>query len=98
MAYSKRVVLICPAGCSDDLGELVEACLKDAVGIICTVGPDASRIEDAVDWLIIGDGSDDSRFILTSAHHDETLDEVIDFAETFFKEESDQSVQIIELE
>ncbi|HEX9447347.1 MAG TPA: hypothetical protein VF920_05180 [Dongiaceae bacterium] len=97
MAYAKRVILNCPAGCREDLGQMVEDFLHDGVQLICAMGADAAKIEDAVDWLVIGDGSDETRFILTSSHKDETLENVIEFAHHFVTDDGDQSVQIIDL-
>jgi hypothetical protein len=97
MPHAKRIILNCPTGCSDDLGPMVEDFLRDGVLLICAMGPDASRIEDAVDWFLVGDGSDDTRFIPTSLHRDESLEDVIEFARSFASEDGDHSFQVIEL-
>lgn len=100
MAYAKRIVLICNEGCSDELGEFVEACLRDGVGIVCASGPRARHIEEILDEYIVGDGSDRSRFINTSG--DESLDDAMHLARHFFLEDqedpADQPVQVITLE
>ncbi len=48
--------------------------------LVAVVGQDCARIEDIVDELVVGDGSDTRPFILTSSHPDETLEDVVDFA------------------
>jgi hypothetical protein len=98
LGYAKAVVLICPESCSEDLSEFVETCLRDGVVIICAMGPNARHIEDVIDWIIVGDGSDHSRFILTSSHVDGSMDDVMDFAKIFVEDLADQSIQVIELE
>jgi hypothetical protein len=62
------------------LESFVEDCLKRGVKLIAISGPDAAITEDMVDELIVGDGSDKSRFIVTSSHPDEPFDDVLDFA------------------
>ena len=98
MVYAKGIVLICNEGCSDDIGEFVEACLRDGVAIICAIGPNARHIEDVIDEFIVGDGSDHSRFILTSSHIDEPMDDVMDFVKICTEGLADKSVQVIALE
>ena len=50
------------------------------------VGKDAARIEDLVDEVVVGDGSDDSRFILTSNHEGESLEQALEFARNLSSE------------
>ena len=80
MPYAPKIVLNAPEPDSPLLPEFVEQCVRDRVALICVVGEKSDLVEDAIDWLIIGDGSDHSRFIVTSSHKDEALGEVIDFA------------------
>ena len=44
------------------------------------VGKDCALIEDIIDEIVVGDGSDNTRFILTSSHPGESLEEVLQFA------------------
>jgi hypothetical protein len=80
MPYSSKVVLQLPLSTPDELAPFVERCVTDAVELICVAGPMADDIEEQIDWLVVGDGSDESRFIVTTAHPDEPLDRVISFA------------------
>jgi hypothetical protein len=80
MPYPSKVVLQLPMSAPDKLAPFVERCVTDAVELICVAGPMADEIEDQIDWLVVGDGSDEDRFIVTTAHPDEPLDHVISFA------------------
>ncbi|PVM91770.1 hypothetical protein DDF62_07035 [Caulobacter radicis] len=80
MPYPLKVVLQAPLSAPDKLPAFVEQCVADRVELICVAGPMAEEIEDQIDWLVVGDGSDADRFIVTTAHPDEPLDRVISFA------------------
>ncbi len=80
MKYSENVVLQCPAGYRMGLDALVEQFVADGVKFVAVVGEDCGQVEDIIDELVVGDGTDPSRFILTSSHPDETIEDVIDFA------------------
>lgn len=58
----------------------MEKCLTDGVSLLAICGPGSSLLEDKVDWLVIGDGSRSDRFLCTTSHPNEPLDEVIAFA------------------
>jgi hypothetical protein len=38
------------------------------------------KIDDVIDEIVVGDGSDPARYITTSFHEDATVAEVLDFA------------------
>ncbi len=80
MTLEPKVVLVLPLSHRDLLPAFVEKCLADNVSLIAIVGEGCAQIEDEIDGLIVGDGSDHTRFITTSSHPDEPLDEVVDFA------------------
>jgi hypothetical protein len=80
MPYPSKVVLQLPLSAPDKLAPFVEQCVTDAVELICVAGPMADEVEDQIDWLVVGHGSDANRFIVTTAHPDEPLDRVIGFA------------------
>lgn len=80
MSYPSKVVLRLPLSAPDRLPAFVEQCVVDGVELICVAGPMADEIEDQIDWLVVGDGSDAGRFIVTTAHPEEPLDRVISFA------------------
>ena len=80
MPYPSKVVLQLPLSAPGVLATFVERCVVDGVELICVFGPAADEIEDQIDWLIVGDGSDRDSFIVTTAHPNESLEQVIQFA------------------
>ncbi len=56
----------------------------------------AARIEDIIDELVVGDASDDTRFVTSSSHSNESMEEVLEFA-GWWKDERDRPVQIVKL-
>ena len=96
MAFQSKVVLHCLAGEPKGLDALVETFLKEGVKFVGVVGKDAARIEDIIDEIVIGDGSDDSRYILTSNHEHETVEEALEFARMLTGEYAGE-VQLVEV-
>jgi hypothetical protein len=80
MPYSRKIVLHAPPPRSPALEEFVEACIRDKVALVCVVGEQCQLVEDVIDELIVGNGSDETRFITTTSHPDETRAEVVAFA------------------
>ena len=80
MTTEPKVVLVLPISDETLLADFVERCLADNVSLIAVSGEECQRIEDEIDWLIVGDATDHSRFITTSSHPGETLDQVVEFA------------------
>ncbi len=96
MPYLPKIVLHCPNGEPSGLDALVETFLKDGVIFVGVVGKDASRIEDIIDEVVVGDGSDDSSTLLTSSHEDETLEQALHFAQMLTGEFAGE-VQVVEV-
>ena len=96
MPYAPRIVLHSLSGAPNGIDALVEAFLKDGVKFVGVVGKDAARIEDMVDEAVVGDGSDHSRFLLTSSHEGETLEEALEFAQ-MLSDEYGSGVQVVEV-
>jgi hypothetical protein len=80
MPYPSKVVLQLPLSTPEVLAPFVERCIAEDVELICVVGLAADAIEDEIDWLVVGDGSNADRFIVTTAHPNEALDQVVQFA------------------
>lgn len=78
--YGSKIVLHCPSGVRKGLPSLVEAFIADGVRYVGVVGPEASLTEDLIDEYVVGDGSDDSRYILTANHQGKSLEEALEFA------------------
>ena len=65
------------------MAEFVERCLSDDVRLISIAGDDAEKVELEVDLLVIGDASDEARFLVTAANPGESLHEVLEFASSW---------------
>lgn len=77
MSLAQKLVLHLPISDEVVLEDFVERCLADGVSLLAIVGPGSDVIEEKVDWLVIGDGSQPERFLCTTSHLDEPLDEVL---------------------
>ncbi len=96
MVYAPKIVLQLPLSNPDLLDDFVEACIRDGVVLIAIVGEGASKVDDIIDELVVGDASDPSRFITTSFHPDETLEEVMEFAR-MWERDLGQPVELVKL-
>lgn len=96
MPFAPKVVLHCSTGYRMELDELVEQFIAEGVKFVGVVGADCARVEDIIDELVVGDGSDPNRFLLTSSHPDESLHDAIAFARSL-SEEYPGEPQVIEL-
>jgi len=76
-----KVVLHCPTGLHGGLKPLVQAFIRDGVTFVAVAGKDASLIEDIIDELCVGDGTQPYS-MLTSSHPGESLAAVVAFAES----------------
>jgi hypothetical protein len=95
MRHASKIVLQLSLRDPGALAPFVEACVRDGVSLIAIFGDGARAMEDQIDDLVVGDGSDESRFIVTTAHTDETLEDVLQFARNFGEEFGD--VQIVKI-
>jgi len=96
MGYAAKIVLPLPISNPDLLAPFVEACIRDGVALIAVVGEGCADIEEQIDELVVGDGSDDSRFLVTSSHAGETVEEVMQFA-AMFDAKGDQAIELVKL-
>jgi hypothetical protein len=84
MQYAQRIILHAPPWHSPKLEAFVEKCIQDKVVLVCIIGNDCARVEDVIDELVVGNGSDDSRFLNTTSHPNASIAEVQAFAEAWF--------------
>jgi len=96
MLFAKKLVLHCPNGLPVGIAELATQFVADGVKLVAVVGPACREIEDIIDDAAIQAGSPGKNFILTSAHPDESLADVVAFAE-WFVGDYDGPVQVVEL-
>jgi len=92
----RKIVLQLPLKEPSQLPEFVEQCLRDQVTLIAIIGDGCAAIEDEIDDLIVGDGSDETRFITTTSHPDESLEDVMEFAE-FWTVDGGEGVGLVHL-
>ena len=96
MAYQPVVVLQLPLSDPALLEPFVEACLADRVDLIAIWGEGCEAVEDDVDWIIVGDGSNPDRYITTSSHPGEPLEEVLNMARCW-RVEGREGIEIVRL-
>ncbi|MGJ4939355.1 hypothetical protein ACQR1W_02190 [Bradyrhizobium sp. HKCCYLS1011] len=96
MTYAPKIVLQLPISDLDLLDSFVEECLRDGVSLIAIVGTGASKIDDIIDEIVAGDGSDPGRYITTSFHEDATTEEVLEFAR-MWEMDRGQAIQLVKL-
>jgi hypothetical protein len=82
MSHPKKIVLHCPRGYQPRVDTLVSEFMRDGVTFVGVVGQDCAKIEDIVDELVVGDGTCEPYFMLTSSHPDETIAEAVEFAQS----------------
>lgn len=89
MKFARKVILHSPVSDEELLDTFVEQCLRDKVSIIAVFGPGSSRLEDIIDEIVVGDGSHPERFVCTTSHPDEPLEDVFNMLESWEMERSD---------
>jgi len=96
MPLARKIILHAPISDEALLDAFVEQCLHDGVSLVAVVGPDCSRVEDVIDEIVVGDGSDPTRFLCTTSHPDEPFEDVMNMAITWEFERGD-SVEEVQL-
>ena len=89
MALARKVVLRSEVSDQAALAPFVEQCIQDGVSLLAIVGPGAAELENTIDGLIVGDGSDPNRFICTTSHPDDVFGDVVNMVELWEPERSD---------
>ncbi|MDP5138669.1 hypothetical protein ORJ04_22230 [Rheinheimera baltica] len=87
-----KFVLISESGYSKKHDKLLLNLLEQGYELFCAVGKDCEVWEEIMDELSVGDGSN-SRYITTTSHPEESIEDVIEFAKLFsINKESDVDV------
>ncbi|MGY3452831.1 hypothetical protein [Bradyrhizobium sp. USDA 4353] len=96
MPYARKIILHTPLVDPAKLDSFVEACLADGVVLVAVVGPEASLVDDLIDEIVVGDGSDPGRIrkLTTTLHPDEPLAEVLDFVASWPAKPDDRIEQV----
>ncbi|WP_172730180.1 hypothetical protein [Neorhizobium tomejilense] len=95
MPLAPKIVLHCSIYNPSRLRTFVERCINDRVQLLAISGRNAYKIEAMVDLMIIGDGTDISRFICTSAHVNEPLGDVYMMARAFRADAGDDVEEVV---
>ena len=96
MRFKPRIVLHSPVMSPSKLEPFVEQCLRDCVQLIAVVGDGCADLEEEIDWIVVGDGSNPARFVTTSSHPNEPLEKVLEFA-ALWSCEGEEGVQQVRL-
>jgi hypothetical protein len=95
MSYSGKIVLASTSGYRPERDDaFLRDLLAARIELFCAVGVDAEKWEDALDWTCIGEDGLGEYVIVTTSHKDESLAEVVAFAEDF-ETRAPHSVQVI---
>lgn len=94
MGYETKIVLHSKSGYRPEMVTLIEKLIGEGVKFVGVVGKDCEKIEDVIDEIVVGDGTT-GRFILTSSHPGESLEEAIEFARSLSLEYAGE-VQVVE--
>ena len=97
VSYAPKIVLCVPVKGDDALAAFVEECLCNKVVLIAVVGDGCAHIEDLIDEIVVGDGSDDTRFVVTTSHPGESIEDVMEFASNWACEDGRDGVQQVTL-
>lgn len=89
MNMARKIILHSPISDEQLLDAFVEQCLRDEVSLIAVVGPDCSRIEEIIDEIVVGEGSDPERFLCTTSHPNEPFDDVVNMVECWESDRAD---------
>lgn len=96
MPFAQKVVLHCPQGMPVGMAELATQQVAKGVRFVAAVGPACQAIEDLIDEAAVAAGSPEQNFVLTTSHPDESLAEVIAFAESL-SDGYEGPVQVVEI-
>lgn len=76
----RKIVVVSTQGYRRELDALVAGWIKEGVTYVGVVGVDSSNLEDVIDDLCIGVGTD-PYFMFTASHgDDETVDDAVELA------------------
>ena len=78
MPRPPNIILHSPLRDPAVLDVFVERCLADRVAWIAVVGDDAAIVEDLIDEIVVGEGTDPGRFILTTSHSTQSSEGLLD--------------------
>ena len=80
MPNLRKIILNCPEGYKPELDAMVEHYIRNGLVFVGVVGKDCEKIEDIIDEIVVGDGSEIRPFVLTTSHPNESIEDAIEFA------------------
>ena len=86
MGLKPKIVLVCGPETEARLPDFVERCIRDGVKLVASVGLGCQGVEEAIDWLVVGDGADHDRFLVTTSHPDAAVEDAIHFAAVLYSD------------
>jgi hypothetical protein len=91
MAYSAKIVLVSTSAYFPERDtQFLQDLIAARIELFCATGIGAKEWEDALDWACIGDDGRGEHLIVTTSHEDESLAEVVEFAEQFLTSSRDK--------
>jgi hypothetical protein len=94
VTLARKIILHSPVSDERLLDAFVKQCLRDRVSLIAVVGPGCARLEDLIDEIVVGDGSDPDRYVCTTSHPDEPFENVLDMVERWNLDRSDHFQEV----
>lgn len=93
---AKKVVLVSRSCYEARHDHLLQSLIDRKIVLFCAVGRDCAAWEDAMDWLCIGPSGEGSWHVVTTSHPDESVEEVVAFADAWSVDKA-SGVEIIEV-
>lgn len=94
----KKVVLFSNNGYSKEHDDLLNQLIDRKILLFCVLGKDCELWHDIMDEIFVGEGEERDFFQITTSHENETLEEVIEFAEKYnFEGIDNEKVEIIKV-
>jgi hypothetical protein len=97
MSYASKIVLQLPLSDDRRLRPFIDECLKDKVALIAVVGDGCEEVEDLIDDILVGDGSDASRFLVTISQAGQTVEEALEFVRHWKKLAGADEPEVVKL-
>ncbi len=95
MANMRKIVVHSTSGLDRDISDLARGWVSEGVKFIVVVGRDASELEEAIDWVCIGDGTDSYEMLTASLGAEEGISDALELAATI-SDEYGESTSIVE--
>jgi len=95
MTSLRKIVVHSLSGLSREIAEHTRQWMTEGVKFVVVVGCDASELEEAIDWVCIGDGTEPYEMLTASLEANEGVAEAVNLAESLSAEYG-ESVHVVE--